>query len=134
MLLYFILLFYWTTPVQPGLEDLYKESVKLWAPYHAFVGAVRWCEPAECTYLDNLNLLGYWDLDEKYSIIINVHGANYTEWEQQDLLLTLAHEYGHALGLKHVKGYAVMNPDWYFPVAYKPTEIDWNQLRSLYKP
>jgi predicted Zn-dependent protease len=48
-----------------------------------------------------------------------------------DLLLTMEHEYGHALGLEHRAGYSIMKPGWEPPVAPGPTDEDFRDLQRL---
>jgi hypothetical protein len=47
------------------------------------------------------------------------------------LLLTMEHEYGHALGLPHRWGNSIMKPGWDPPFASGPTEEDFQDLRNL---
>jgi len=55
------------------------------------------------------------------------------EWPFKDneLLLTMEHEYGHALGLPHRYGNSIMKPGWDPPFASAPTEEDFSDLRRI---
>jgi hypothetical protein len=55
------------------------------------------------------------------------------EWPFKDneLLLTVEHEYGHALGLPHRYGDSIMKPGWDPPFASGPTEEDFSDLRRI---
>jgi hypothetical protein len=56
-----------------------------------------------------------------------------TEWPFKDneLPLTMEHEYGHALGLPHRYGKSVMKAGWDPPFASGPTEEDFSDLRRI---
>jgi len=47
------------------------------------------------------------------------------------LVLTIEHEYGHALGLPHRQGNSIMKPGWDPPLASGPTEDDFRDLERL---
>jgi predicted Zn-dependent protease len=49
-----------------------------------------------------------------------------------ELLLTLEHEYGHALALKHRWTNSIMKPGWDPPFAQGPTEEDFKELQKMY--
>ena len=55
------------------------------------------------------------------------------EWpfKGDDLLLTMEHEYGHALGLPHRAGHSIMKPGWDPPLALGPTDEDFHDLQSI---
>jgi hypothetical protein len=56
------------------------------------------------------------------------------EWPFKDneLLLTMEHEYGHALGLPHRYRDSIMKPGWDPPFASGPTEQDFSDLRRIW--
>jgi hypothetical protein len=56
------------------------------------------------------------------------------EWPFKDneVLLTMEHEYGHALGLPHRYGDSIMKPGWDPPFASGPTEEDFRDLRRIW--
>ena len=49
-----------------------------------------------------------------------------------ELLLTLEHEYGHALGLQHNWANSIMKPGWEQPFAQGPTEDDFKELGRMH--
>jgi hypothetical protein len=106
----------------PGLQTVYCEAVRAWAPYRAEVRAVRWCNPGECSGMGGAMFL-------YGSRVIAID----PEWPFKDneLLLTMEHEYGHALGLPHRYGDSIMKPGWDPPFASGPTEEDFNDLRRI---
>ena len=48
-----------------------------------------------------------------------------------ELLLTMEHEYGHALGLPHRYGNSIMKPGWDPPFAPGPTDEDFSDLKRI---
>lgn len=56
------------------------------------------------------------------------------EWpfKGNELLLTIEHEYGHALGLQHTWTNSIMKPGWDLPLASGPTANDFRELRQMY--
>lgn len=52
-------------------------------------------------------------------------------FKDNELLLTMEHEYGHALGLPHRFGDSIMKAGWDPPFALGPTEEDFNDLRKM---
>jgi len=53
-------------------------------------------------------------------------------FKDNELLLTMEHEYGHALGLPHRYGDSIMKPGWDPPFASGPTEEDFGDLRRIF--
>ena len=106
----------------PGLKDVYCQAVRAWAPYSAEVRQVRWCGPGECSGMG-----GAMFLYDSRVIAID------PEWpfKNNELLLTMEHEYGHALGLPHRYGDSIMKPGWDPPFASGPTEEDFSDLRRI---
>ena len=109
--------------VAPNLQVLYSQAVKAWAPYRAKVCGVKWCEPGECSEMGG----GMFHFDSRVIAID-------PDWPFQgnELLLTLEHEYGHALGLQHRWGNSIMKPGWDPPFAQGPTEEDFMELRRMH--
>ena len=107
----------------PGLQAVYCQAVQAWAPYTAAVRDVRWCKPGECSGMG-----GAMFLFDSRVIAID------PKWPFKDneLLLTMEHEYGHALGLPHRYGNSIMKPGWDPPFAPGPTEVDFDDLRKIY--
>ena len=110
------------TNVAPGLQTVYCQAVHAWAPYRAEVREVRWCNPGECSgmggamFLYNSRVIA---IDPKWP------------FKGNELLLTMEHEYGHALGLPHRYANSIMKPGWDSPFASGPTEQDFNDLRRI---
>ena len=107
----------------PGLQTVYCQAVRAWAPYRAEVREVRWCNPGEC-----LGMGGAMFLYGSRVIAID------PQWPFKDneVLLTMEHEYGHALGLPHRYGDSIMKPGWDPPFASGPTEVDFSDLRRIW--
>ena len=76
--------------VAPGLQNVYCKAVYAWAPYHAEVRQVKWCDPGECRGMGG----GMFHFDTR------VISSN-PEWlfKGGDLLLTVEHESGHPQSL-----------------------------------
>ena len=109
--------------VAPGLVVVACRAVTAWAPYTAQVRAVRWCQPGECAGMG-----GGMFLRDSRVIAID------PDWPfaGDELLLTMEHEYGHALGLQHRWGHSIMKPGWDPPFAKGPTEEDFEDLRRMH--
>jgi len=107
----------------PGLQSVFCQAVLAWAPYQAEVREVRWCNPGECSGMGGAMFL------YKSRVI-----AIDPQWQFKgdELLLTMEHEYGHALGLPHRSGNSIMKPGWDPPFATGPTEEDFGELRKMY--
>jgi hypothetical protein len=108
--------------VSPDLQNVYCQAVAAWAPYHAQVREVRWCHPWECSGMGG----AIFRLDTR-TIAID------RDWpfKGDALLLTIEHEYGHALGLPHRAGDSIMKPGWDPPLAVGPTDNDFRDLQRL---
>jgi len=104
----------------PGLQQVYCRAVAAWVPFHADVRAVKWCEPGECTGMGG----GMYQFRD-HVIEIDPHWP----FQGDGLLLTLEHEYGHALGLGHRSGNSIMKPGWDPPWVPGPTSEDFGELR-----
>jgi len=109
--------------VAPGLQLLYCQAVHAWAPYWAEVRGVKWCEPEECTDMGG----AMFHADSRVIAIDPDWPFNGNE-----LLLTIEHEYGHALGLQHKQANSIMKPGWDPPFASGPTEEDFRELRRMH--
>lgn len=107
----------------PGLQAVYCQAIQAWAPYTAEVRQVRWCRPGECSGMG-----GAMFLFDSRVIAID------PKWpfKNNELLLTMEHEYGHALGLPHRYGNSIMKPGWDPPFAPGPTEEDFDDLRKIH--
>ena len=110
--------------VAPELQSVYCEAVSAWAPYKAVVRQVKWCEPGECAGMGG----GMYHYDSRVIAI----DPNWP-FTANELLLTLEHEYGHALGLEHRWGNSIMKPGWEPPFAPAPTEEDFRELAAKTK-
>jgi hypothetical protein len=121
--LFAILLLPCARDAAPGLQAVYCQAVQAWAPYKTEVREVRWCKPGECSGMG-----GAMFLFDSRVIAID------PKWPFKDneLLLTMEHEYGHALGLPHRYGNSIMKPGWDPPFAPGPTEADFDDLRKIY--
>lgn len=115
--------------VEPELQDAYMKAVMMWFPHVAIVKEVRWCkEPEECERLKkDVAIAMYYESDHTISLVRSWAWG----WNDYTLPLTLAHEYGHALGLQHVTGYSIMRKDWEQPIADNPTDLDWVELKKI---
>ena len=109
--------------VAPGLQAVYCRAVYAWAPYQAEVRKVKWCEPDECSGMGG----GVFHYDSR---VISID-PNWP-FTGDGLLLTVEHEYGHALGLQHRWGNSIMKPGWDPPFAAGPTEEDFSELSRMY--
>ncbi len=109
--------------VAPELQAVYCQAVNAWAPYRAEVHKVKWCEPGECSGMGG----GMFHSDSR---VISID----PDWPftREGLLLTVEHEYGHALGLEHRWGNSIMKPGWDPPFAPGPTEEDFSELSRKY--
>ena len=108
--------------VAPGLQVVYCQAVHTWEPYHTVVRRVKWCDPGEC--------LGMGGGMFHYSSRVIAIDPQWP-FKGDELLLTMEHEYGHALGLEHRGGNSIMKPGWEPPFAPGPTEEDFTDLRRL---
>ena len=109
--------------VAPSLQVVYCRAVNAWAPYRASVRAVKWCDPGECSGMGG----GMFDYNSRVIAI----DRDWT-FKGDELLLTLEHEYGHALGLQHRWKNSIMKPGWDQPFTSGPTEDDFNELKRMY--
>jgi matrixin len=109
--------------VAPGLQVLYCQAAHAWAPYQANIRRVKWCDPGECSEMGG----GMFHYDSRVIAID-------PDWpfEGNDLLLTIEHEYGHALGLQHRWSNSIMKPGWDQPSASGPTDDDFKELERIY--
>jgi len=107
----------------PGLQTVYCQAVRAWAPYTAEVREVRWCHPGECSGMGGAMF--------KYDSRVIAIDPKWP-FKDNELLLTMEHEYGHALGLPHRYGDSIMKPGWDPPFASGPTEEDFSDLRRIY--
>ena len=126
----YILLYIMHPNIEPGLEKAYEKTVAMWAPNVAYVSEVRWANGYDMLQMGQLN--AYFGMYQDRSIIVNPT-LNNGQWDDFDLTITLAHEYGHALGMQHVEGYAIMYPLWNLPIPDKPTNLDWDELDRVKK-
>jgi|SRR5215471_11848605 len=108
--------------IAPGLQDAYCRAIDAWAPYRVEVRRVKWCEPGECAGMAG----GMFSSDSRVIAID-------PDWPftGNELLLTIEHEYGHALGLQHRWGNSIMKPGWDPPFAAGPTEEDFRELQRM---
>jgi len=108
--------------VASNLQQVYCQAVYAWAPYQAHVRQVKWCSPGECTGMGG----GVFHMDTR---VISID----PQWHFKDneLLLTLEHEYGHALGLGHRSGNSIMKSGWDPPLATGPTEQDLQEVGRI---
>ena len=118
-----ILALWCTGYVAPSLQVLYGQAAKAWAPYRAEICGVKWCVPGECSEMGG----GMFHFDSRVIAID-------PDWPFQgnELLLTLEHEYGHALGLQHRWANSIMKPGWDPPFAPGPTKEDLMELRRMH--
>ena len=112
-------------------EDLRAEFCRVtwaWFPYHAQVKEVKWCEEGE--WVCEMVAPGGGGYDFNSSTITIARGF---PWPVRDgVFLTLAHEYGHALGLGHAQlPPSIMLSGWAGPLAPGPTEADKEELKKL---
>jgi len=114
------------TPVPADLQSTYLEACAAWWPYRAQVTRVEWCEYESC---DVTKVGGGGGFNFQSRVITIDRGFN---WTGNKLLLTLEHEYGHALGLPHSPmNDSIMREGWEEPLAQGPTERDFIMLRLL---
>jgi hypothetical protein len=108
--------------VAPDLREVYCQAVYAWAPYLADVRQVKWCSPGECTGMGG----GVFHMDTR---VISID----PQWpfKGNELLLTLEHEYGHALGLGHRSVNSIMKPGWEPPMAKGPTAQDFEEVDRI---
>jgi|HubBroStandDraft_6_1064221.scaffolds.fasta_scaffold512818_1 hypothetical protein len=118
-----ILVFSCMANVAPDLQILYCQAAKAWAPYRADILGVKWCDPEECLGMGG----GMFHYNSRVIAID-------PDWpfKGNELLLTLEHEYGHALGLQHNWASSIMKPGWDQPFAQGPTEDDFKELRRMH--
>jgi hypothetical protein len=109
----------------PGLQVAYCRAAQAWAPYRAEIREVKWCDPGECTGMGG----GMFHYDSRVIAI----DPNWP-FKGDELLLTMEHEYGHALGLQHRWGHSIMKPGWDPPFAPGPTDEDFGELRRMQGP
>ena len=115
--------------VEPSLQDAWMKAVIMWYPHMAVVKDVRWCkEPEECDRLTKMPAIAYYENEN----VILLRSWSWG-WTDYTLSLTLAHEYGHALGLPDLthREDSLMRHDWEEPVANGPTELDWMNLKNV---
>ena len=108
--------------VEPDLRIAYLETIMAWAPYRAEIRGVKWCDPGECAGMGG----GMFHYDSRVIAI----DPNWP-FNREELLLTMEHEYGHALGLQHRWGNSIMKPGWVPPFASGPTEDDFKDLKRI---
>ena len=108
--------------VAPDLQLAYVQAVIAWAPYTADIRGVKWCDPGECTGMGG----GMFH----YSSRVIAIDPNW-QFNGQELLLTMEHEYGHALGLEHRSRNSIMKAGWDPPFANGPTQEDFDELENI---
>lgn len=109
-----------TTLIEPDLRDSWCQTQLAWWPHKADLDYVLWCkdDKHQCKHVGG----GAYDI---------VHRTIYIDPDYNlsphNTVLTMEHEYGHALGLKHVARsdrLSIMNEGWDLPLSDGPTEED----------
>lgn len=114
-------------PVPSDLRADYCQAAWAWLPYHAPVKKVVWCQRTawECDMIAPGG--GVYD----YGTSTITIDPNF-RFPSGGLFLTLAHEYGHALGLDHNESHdSIMHSGWEPPLAPRPTDLDLKELKKL---
>jgi hypothetical protein len=110
--------------VDPGLEQAWRDALKAWSPYRAVVARVEWNKDVTC----NSEWGGGRWIESTRTIVIC--------WPpEHDVGVIVAHEYGHALGLKHVSRetrLSIMNDGWQEPFGDTVTPQDLIEARKLH--
>ncbi len=115
------------TRTPANLREVYLRACVAWFPYHARVVAVEYCEEAYTCSEIGVGQGGGYGFNN-HTITID---RSY-RFESDGLFLTLAHEYGHALGLEHSGSHeSIMHEGWTPPLASGPGEADFQALRNM---
>lgn len=109
-------------PVEKDLRVAYCRAALAWFPYRADVSEVRWCQLGECEGDGG----GRFDFKTR-TILID---PDFPFPVRDGAYLTLTHELGHGLGLKHRTGNSIMRQGWDPPIATGPTVEDFQALRK----
>lgn len=113
-------------PVPKELQVDYCRAVASWGYARGSVVAVYACYGDwECENVLAIGGGGY-DFD-RHTITIDLSYG----FPADGVFLTLAHEYGHALGLSHsVEVLSIMRSGWVGPLAPGPSQADLEELRK----
>lgn len=115
------------TPVPQELRVDYCRATLAWYPAIAQVKAVEYCDSEwECAEQGVFGGGGY-----GFNNHIITIDRSY-RFPADGVFLTLAHEYGHALGLGHVESHqSIMQSGWEPPLAPGPSAMDFENLKKL---
>ena len=112
--------------ISEDLRQPFCSALWAWFPYRPDVNSVQWCfDEYGCLSAQVGQGGGY----EASSGTITIDKR--WPWTEHNLVLTLEHEVGHALGLEHTAE-GIMKSGWDPPIAQGPSPADFAALAKLH--